>query len=670
MPRRSNFILTEEQERELVTYAIQRVAQLKTDNAERIQADKRSWEAYENDVKWREGNPDAIFKLSNLHLPLTAMVVENFISAAEEAIVDEAPFFQFEPVGPSDVQRVRPYNEYYDWKLNTKAKTFTNLQDGVLPIHLQRAAIFKAVFEEDTKRWIDRDRDVLFDRITGQAIEIVNHGPIIKDEDQWEERPDLTAMPPPEATPDDVAAWQPPTRQHLVADPTFVLDETVHEWRKPPAGLERSEVLYRGPKSVQVDYDRFLAPNNAKSIEEAEIVAELYDKDVPWFGRMWQDERPWAKWPEAKAEFESGDATEKTPGESKDDTKEALGFDTKNPKRSVIEVWMRRDVLGWGTPQEFVLFIDDKSQKAIFYDFQAKVCPDFKRPFTAIAAGKTKDRWWGLSLPEKVQQYQLEADKQMNGELHRNKIRSNPFKGGDKTALKDPEQELIADPEAYIEVKQNRQLAEAVQTVTLPDNDTRTQFIVDYVIAQVQRWLGVSDISQGDYSKVPENATAYGIEKTVAQGTKIGRRWIRRIVRGFEEHVLKLVQIAMATLPKNATEVFQFTEGEEWKIGQLTATEIREIEINVKLRLKKVQDQQTIERANAALDVQQRWFATPPMLQQFAKPLFAEILQTLGFENVDELLPMIPPMMPMGAPGMPVAGQGGPPMGPEGGPPQ
>ena len=118
--------------------------------------------------------------------------------------------------------------------------------------------------------------------------------------------------------------------------------------------------------------------------------------------------------------------------------------------------------------------------------------------------------------------------------------------------------------------------------------------------------------------------------------------------------MLKLVQIAMATLDKNAVEVFQFTEGQEWKIGQLTAAEIREIEISVTLRLKKVQDQQTIDRAKTALEVQQQWFATPPHIQPFARAMFVQILQTLNYENVDELLPVLPPMMP------PMPGAGGP----------
>ena len=162
----------------------------------------------------------------------------------------------------------------------------------------------------------------------------------------------------------------------------------------------------------------------------------------------------------------------------------------------------------------------------------------------------------------------------------------------------------------------------------------------------------------------------YGIEKTVTQGSKINKRWIRRIVRGFEEHVLKLVQIAMATLEANAVEVFQFTEGKDVLSAQMSASEIKEIEINVTLRLKKVKDQQTIERAKTALEVQSQWFATPAVLQEYARPLFAQILETLGYENTDELLPIIP-MMP--APAVP--GEAPPPAGgeqamPPGGPAQ
>lgn len=659
MPRKSNLILSQEQEAELVKWVIERTRGLRTDNNERILEDQQSWQAYENDVQYRAQNKESIFRKSNLHLPLTAMVVENFRAAAEEVIVDEPPFFDFSAVGPSDVTKAQPFSQYYDWKLNKQAKTFATLQDGMLPIFVQRAAIFKAAFDEDVRCWIDRDRPILYDEQTGEPVQILNHGPIIHGEDRFEARPDPLATPPSELP--EGEEWAPPMRQHLVADPTFVLDETRHTWRLPPEGLTREEVLYRGPKSYLVPSDRFLCPSDARTIEEADINVELDDKDFAWFRRMWQEGRAWAPWEMVATTLAQGDASPKTEGEQKRDNKENLAHDTKNPKRAVLIAWCRRDVLGWGKPQEFVIFIDERTEKAVFYDFQAKVTSDFKRPYTAIAAGKTKDRWWGKSLPEKVREYQTKADQQMNGELYRNTIRANPFKGGDKSALKNPQQEIVAGPDDFLETKQSRKLDEVIQYVTLPDADTRTQFIVEYVTAWVQRWLGVSDISQGDYSEAPENNTLGGIERTLNQGSKINRPWIRRITRGFEEHVLKLVQIGMTTLPANAVEVFNYFEGDEWKIGQLTGTDIRRVEIDVKLRLRKAPDAKAVERINAGKAIVQEYLSTPPVYRPFLRPFYVDALQRLEFANAEKLLPEIPPELPaVGGGAQPGAATGAP----------
>lgn len=638
MPRTTNFRLTEDEERDLVIYALARVRSLRVDNNERIERDRRSWLAYENDVAWRQGDKAAIFKLSNLHIPLTGMVVEHFMSRSEEAIVDEPPYMSFEPVGPSDDTMTKVYDQYYNWKIDTKGKTFDQLQDGMLPIHIQRAAIFKATFLDDTREWIDRDRNILFDRGTNQPVEILNHGPIIENEDQFDDRPDPAAPA--------VPGMAPATRKHLQADPTFVMDPNVHEFRPPPDGLRRSETLYTGPKSILIDYDRFLCPSTAKSVEDADCCGDVADRGMDWFESMWL-ERPWAKWSDAKAQISSGNAAPKTEGDAKTDSKETLEFDTKNPQRKIIELWIRRDVLGWGKPQEFVLYLDEELQRAVWYEFQAKVCRDFKRPYTTIAIGKSKDRWWGKSIPEKIEQYQLEADKQFNGELYRNKIRSNPFKGGDRNALKDPDTPIESDPEAYLDLKQDRKIDEVLQFATIPDGDTNTQSLVQSIVSWVQLWLGVSDLAQGDYSAGENQKTAYGIEATLRESSKISKRWIRRIRRGFEEHVLKLVQIAMSTLGDNQVETFEFTEGDNTALKQMSGKDIRNVEINATLRLRQHQDEKDIERANTALEVQARYFATPDPLKPAVRPLLEEILTNLRFRNIEVLLPL--PQMP--APG-------------------
>ena len=660
MPRISNLVFSQAQEQETVDYCLQRVRELRGDNDDLSKADLASWKAYENDAKHRSSNTDTIFSLKNLHLPLTALVVEHFMARADEEIAGDRPYFHFEPIGKNDDETAREFNGYFNWKLDDKGGVHRVIKDAMLPIFIQRAHILKSTFVEEVEDWVDRDRRILVDRATQRPVNIPGRGPIIEGEDEFIDQPDPAAVPPADA---EATGWQPPVRKHLKADPSFILNEKQHTWVKP-SGLKRSEVLYRGAKSVPVDYDAFLCPSNVANIEEADMTAETYDKDLGWMGKMWL-ERPWDNWANANRAFEMGDAKPKTETERNQQSKENLHFDQKNPKRKVIECWVKRDVLGTGTPQKFVIFIDEESKKAVFYEYQAKVCPDFKRPYQSISVGRTK-YWWGFSIPEKVAQYQEEADKQFNGELYRNNIAANPFTGGDPTALEEePEGRIDSYPGKYHKTKPNRTLDEAIQVISLPDLDTKTQQILEFIIYMVQLWLGVSSIAQGDYSDTPSDSTAYGIEKTINEASKINKRWIKRIIADIEEHLTKLVLIEYATMGDNLAEVFNYADGDKTRVATMTAQKLRNVQVNVRLVLSQNEDTKTIERARVAMEVQDSYFTiADPIMREAKRPLLKLILESLNFKDTDKLLPPLPTVIP--GPGgqilaMPDAGSGGAP---------
>ena len=76
----------------------------------------------------------------------------------------------------------------------------------------------------------------------------------------------------------------------LQEDPSFVFDPTRHEFREYTKGIDMQTVRYRGPKTALVDYDRFFAPSDAVSLEDADFIAEKYDKDWNWVENMFLKE--------------------------------------------------------------------------------------------------------------------------------------------------------------------------------------------------------------------------------------------------------------------------------------------------------------------------------------------------------------------------------------------
>ena len=119
---------------------------------------------------------------------------------------------------------------------------------------------------------------------------------------------------------------------------------------------------------------------------------------------------------------------------------------------------------------------------------------------------------------------------------------------------------------------------------------------------------------------------------------------MRRIVRGFEEHLTKLVKIAMTTLDE--PEVFEYMEGDVTQFGTVTPEMVEKLETNARVILSQNQDQRALEKANMALQTQERYFSYAPEMQQWTRPLLVEILGAMGYDNIDELLPPGAPQDP------------------------
>ena len=635
--RTTNAVLTQDEERDLLEYIDQRMVSLRLDNQERINADKASWLAYENDAECRKAR-GTIFWESNIHLPVTSMVVDYFLGRAEDQLPQEGLLFNFRPIGASDRARAEAYNQYFNWKVDTKGGAGLSMRDGLTACFVQRAGIFKAAFDKDVKRWIDRDRRILFDRQTNQPVLVLGRGPVIEGEDQWLTGPDPIAAEV-AVVAASAGAVPPaiPQRTFLKDDPNLVWDGNRHEWRMPPGGLKREEVLYAGPRSVQVEYDRFLCPSNVESIEAADFVAELDDWKLSFIRPNFL-EREWCRYADYEAAAKEGTAKEKTEGDKK--STENLTFDDKDPSRKVIIVWVRRDVMGWGSPQDLCVFYDDEAKKAIWYEFVAKICPDFKRPYTAVAIGKTKNRWWGKSMPEKIAQYQAKIDELFNAEAHRQKMNANPLKGVDPSATEEEEEDLVFSPDKVYHLKANKTMDDFVSFKSMPNLDGRTKDNIEFLLAMIREWLHVHNISSSaalDSSKsaaAPETAT--GIEAQVDESQTMARRWDRRILSAFVEHAGRLVKIAMATLPENQEEAYRVTEGDAIFAGKMSGKDIRGMDIDVRIAITPRMNQKKRLAAQDVLNDVQSYLAQPDAI----KP-YVIMVKSLGYPEAEKMLPLV-----------------------------
>ena len=623
----TNLKITKKQEDKLLKYLLDRVEQLKEDNRERIEHDKISWKMYHNDRTDRVGY-DSIFSNSNLSIPMTSLVVDHFMARAEDEITGTSPYFKFEAQGAGDQESAEAFDKYFNWKLEDKGQTRERLEESYLHLFIQRALVLKSTYKEEVSTWYDYERNGLFNNERGEFEEIPGEGPIIEGEAQF--IPEMNPMTG-------------ESELRLASDPSFQMIPGVHEFQPLPQGVPTQQVKYKGPRSEVIDSDRFLCPTTAESLEDADIVVELYDKDMRWAQKMFLD-REWINFGDY-FNLVNKDANPRSPIEKNEDRIENLDFDNEeNPSIQILECWVKRDVLGTGDPQEFCVFVDPEAKKILYYEFVAKLTPDNRIPYTAVSIGKDRNKWCGKSLPERIRSFQEYVDKQFNSQSYRNELAANPIMGVNPQAVEDEPEDVELHAGKIFELKDQYNIDDFLQFSAIPNVDIKTQELIDFVFGIVQLWLGVSNMAQGDYQALAPANTATGVEATLREASKIGRRWMRRIVRGFEEHLTKLVQVAMATMDEE--EVFEYMEGDVRAFGVMTPDAIRNIGINTKVILSQDQGQRAIEKANLALQTQDRYFQSPPEMRPFIRPMLKRILDAMGFERTDELLPQEAPPDP------------------------
>ena len=618
--KKTNFRLSEEQEKDLLEYIQKRLPELQKDCDERIASDQLSWGIYANDRADREG-ADNIFSQSNVPVPLTSLIVDHFLARAEDDITGTSPYFRFQAQGPQDEELVEQFDRYFQWKLETKGKVRERLEECYLHLFLQRSAIFKAVYDEQVSIWYDFERLALFDLATEEFIQDFEGNPILEGDAQFEPSID------PETGEQALV---------LVTDPSIILVPGRQEFRPYPKGVPTELIKYKGPRSVIVDSDRFLCPSSVEHVEDADIVVEKYDKALRWVQEMFVD-REWYSFADYLKDIRK-DANKRTETQVNKDSKEDLTFDSEeNPQIEILEIWLKRDVLKTGIPQEFVVFYDSENEKIIFNEYLAKVTPDNRLPYSTISIGKEKNRWWGPSLPEKIRVFQEYVDRQFNCQSYRNELAANPIIGVNPQAVQDEPDDVELYAGKVFELKDQYGMEDFLTYAALPNIDQKTQELIDFVFGMVQLWLGVSNLAQGDYQALTPANTATGVEATLREASKIGRRWMRRIVRGFEDHLTKLVKVAMATLDE--PEVFQYMEGEVSAFGTMTPDMVKNLEMDAKVILSQEQSQRAIEKANLAIEVQGRYFQYQPEMRPWVRPLMEKILGALGYENIDRILP-------------------------------
>jgi len=617
--------LSQEQETKLVEFLKKRLLELDGDNRDRIRADETSDLDYRNSKEYR-AKIGTVFAESNMPVPLTSYVVDHFAARTEEELFGRDPMAKFEPAGPSDVETARGLDRFASYKLFEQGRVKNDLLESLHTIFRHRAQFTKAIYEEDVDFWEEHEVMILHDGLTQQAVLIIDHGYVIEGRDTWIEMlHPITGFPV----------------QILEADPTVIFDPARHYYAPSPLPIKFRDVVYAGPRSREVDSECIRIPNDARSLNEADAIAEYYDKPSHWIRPRFL-KRAWIDWTVYEQRIRAETGSRKTKDKRREQSKDAKAFDLDNSSIGIVEVWLERDVLAWGTPQRIVVWMDRKTDVLIDYEYQKLVTPHGRHPYTATAVAKTESYWWGYSIPEMLKPFQEYIDLQWNRHSFRNSVNANPILGQNPDAIQEKKSFYELRPFDVMTFEPGKTMKDWLEAFVFPNADLDTQDLIDKAVYWVNFWLGISNIARGDYSDVPQNTTLGGQEGALKEASKLSRRWTRRVVTGLEDHLTKLAQILLVTM--NPEEAYTYLEGEVKQIGFMAQNAVKNLFVNAKLTVGKDTSTQALQEQQLTLQTIEKYVMYPPQIQLIVRPVMKRILFLLGHDDVEALLPV--PMMP------------------------
>lgn len=652
----SNLRFTKAQEQELIGYLDQRIDSLLTTNKDRFDADKKSERAYERDMTERLDEP--IFQRENHNIPLTSLVVDHFATRSEEEITGAENFFNTRPKGGTSPDESMATSRFLRDKLDGEDQLRNALNQSYRCVFTQQAVPYKAVHKKEVDEWEEHGRIALFDRLANDFVRAEGGEYLLYGEIEWlqdaeiapngEERPAYVPKGATEAKVEAVVVEAEP------GDPR--LEGTQYTWVELDEPITRRTVLTQGPRSLMIEADRFLAPMNVASLDDADIIVEWYDRSTQWVRNSWLEAKGRPAWKDVEAQYKNGDASEKSDsgvdggdgagdGEGHrntltDERKEGLEFEDMNPMHRIYEIWLVRPIKKGGKAVRYMIRYDRKNQQLIYYEYASVMLPrpKMRHPYTTVSLNPKPNRWWGPSLVELIEQDQMFIDRQFCRYAYRNSIASNPIIKYDPEKTVEQKEWRDVHPFEIITPQEGVALGEILEAFVFPAAENNTKDLIERVIFFVQLWLGISNLAQGDSSQMPANPTAFGQDMMLREAGKLSKRWSRRIISGIESHVEKLAYIALDTMSDKET--FIYSDGNEDVEGYLERQQVESASLAVELVVAKEKTQMTIEANRLSEELILKYMEMDPITRSRVRPLYKKNLIALGYEDVEDLLPM------------------------------
>jgi len=693
MPFPTSYVLTRDQEDELIEHALKRLEELEdetgrsrtgtgdwwlngehdadqedplgTNRTERTWMGKRKLYdlVYQNDVEHRSVILGGIFAESNLVVPLARKITRQMTARAVNYYFSTDPWFAIYPVGEADKKRADKADRYFRWKLD---------QGGVkrkLELGIERAFVVGEAVEKTT--W-NRDEQIYRTHATVLVDEagadiLGADGDYILPTDLWYEKIVI----------DEVTGEQ-------VGQSMLVLKRD-GQTPKPDEPLwdtkliERRMTHYAGPKADVVHFLDFLCPLDAPTVQEADCCVHLYDMPVMDLADQWRKEQ----------ENETGaggiDATRKAiemirelategggpknaqNGDDNDDDSATARAGQDRAIASIAEIWLRYDADGDGMMEEIMLVVDRNSGVPIFYDYAPNVTPDGLRPFSVVRVNEVPGRWYGIGAMEMFETTQQIIDLTINrwnfGNSRSARVdfwnphntlegRSNPHLGLNWGGTYTP--------------APGKQAEDCLSSVYLENNkEGQQQQFMEFFIQLATNESGVANANDSQFAGLDSAELATGVRNIEKSGQELFSLYLGHLEPGVSDTLKKQVRLLFTNLDQ--MEVYRYFEtGEITEDGvegegaeglvEIDPADIADLDLDARILLTRYRGEQIMESSVRATELVERYYAQDPFVQQQTADLYRQMLKALQVSNVDTIISPIPANLAMGAGPMDAAG--------------
>jgi len=675
MPFPTAYILTRDQEDELIDHAMTRLEQLERETGRDVcagewwgkdaqgveyqdpegrEGPQQTWMGkrhlydltYKNEVGWRSRLLGGIFAQSNLVVPAARRIARQMIARAVNYFFGTDPWFAIYPVGILDRDRADKADRYIRWKMD-QAKLKRSEEQAIERAFIVGEAVVKTSWANRAQIYKTRAA-VLVDEFGADIL--AADGDYILADDPW-----------------IMEAQEDPETGEMIPSGRIVLKRDGVTPQPPEMNfveklITRRIVHYKGPEAKVIHFMDFLCPLEAESIQQADCVVHLYDKPLMELADEWKKSIDASESAEVKAEgIRKAVELLRTLATSSGQPKSAQNSDTvdnsteisriENQAQPIVEIaefHLRYDCDGDGILEDVMLVMDRRSRTPIFYDYEANITADGLRPFSVIRVNEVPGRWYGIGAMEMFNTSQQIVDLLVNRWNHSNTRSSRvDFWNPHNTIEGRANPNLELNWGGTYTPAPNKTAKDCLESVYLENNTgEQVQELSEFFMQLMSNESGVANSNDGQLAGLESTKLATGIRNIEKSGQELFSLHLGHLEPGVSETLTKMVKLMMSRLDQMEVHRY-FEEGEggegSGEFREINPGDISNMELDTRVLMTKYRGEQILESSIRAWEIVEKYYAQPSIdVQMRTQNMAVDILKALQIPNADRVIEPLP----------------------------